>query len=296
MNAYDKITNQIIEALEQGLIPWKQPWMIKAQMPESIYGKAYRGINAFWLGFVAWRKGYEDNRWLTFGAAKARGGKVRKGEKSEAVTLWIETYNHESPCTENDRKKKCNKLGRKGKCKKFLLMRYYSVFNVSQCDDLDITPRTIEPVQEFNPIEEAQQIADNYLSREAIELKTGGAAYYTPSEDTITVPKPERFNSIESYYTTLFHECGHSTGHEKRLNRKDSKSAIHFGDTKYAKEELAAEMTSAFLSAQSGVHSEVEDKQRVAYIQSWLKALRDDKKLVVIAAAQAQKAAEYILQ
>lgn len=294
MNAYEKITNQIIEALDQGIIPWKQPWIIKSQMPQSIHGKAYRGINAFWLGFVAWRKGYKDNRWLTFKAATSKGGRVRKGEKSQAVTLWMETYNHETPCSETNRKKKCNKLGKRGKCKKFLFLRYYSVFNVEQCDGLDIEPIEDKPVHDFSPIEKAQQVVDNYLERESIELKTGSAAYYTPSQDTITVPSTETFKSSASYYTTLFHECGHSTGHETRLNRKDSKEAIHFGDTNYAKEELAAEMTSAFLSADTGVHDDVEDSQVVGYIQSWLKALHNDKKLVVIAASQAQRAADYI--
>jgi antirestriction protein ArdC len=136
---------------------------------------------------------------------------------------------------------------------------------------------------------------NDYLERENISLVNGSAAYYTPSLDQVTVPEMKTFRSIESYYSTLFHECGHSTGHESRLNRKDNKQVVKFGDPIYAQEELVAEMTNAFLGGETGVTSEVEADQRVAYIQSWLKALRNDKKMVVMAAAQAQKAADLIL-
>ena len=174
-------------------------------------------------------------------------------------------------------------------------MRYYSVFNVEQVDDLELKPLPVGIENDFDPIEIAEQVVSDYLTREGIELVNGSEAYNTPSQDQITVPPMKTFRSIESYYSTLFHECGHSTGHESRLNRKDNKVPVKFGDPIYAQEELVAEITNAFVGGVTGVTNEIEADQRVAYIQSWLRALRNDKKLVVTAAAQGQKAADLIL-
>ena len=292
--AYEKITNQIVEALEDGLIPWEKPWNTEADAPRSVHGKKYRGFNAMWLDFVRMRKGYTDCRWITYNQAKKQGCQVRKGEKSTAITLWMQSFNHQSSCPVKKSKLPCQNIG-KGKCSKYLMMRYYSVFNVGQVDDLEIKPLPVGMENNFDPIEIAEQVVSDYLEREGIELATGSEAYYTPSRDQITVPPMKTFRSIESYYSTLFHECGHSTGHESRLNRKDNKVPVKFGDPIYAQEELVAEITNAFVGGVTGVTSEIEADQRVAYIQSWLKALRNDKKLVVIAAAQGQKAADLIL-
>ena len=292
--AYEKITNQIIEALEDGHIPWEKPWNTLGSAPQSVHGKRYRGFNAMWLDFVQNRQGYKDCRWITYNQAKKQGGQVRKGEKSQAVTLWMQSYNHQSSCPVRKSKVACDNIGR-GKCQRYMLLRYYSVFNVEQVDGLELKPLPVAIENDFDPIEAAEQVVNDYLERENISLINGSAAYYTPSLDQVTVPEMKTFRTIESYYSTLFHECGHSTGHESRLNRKDNKQVVKFGDPIYAQEELVAEMTNAFLGGETGVTSEIEADQRVAYIQSWLKALRNDKKMVVMAAAQAQKAADLIL-
>lgn len=292
--AYDKITNQIIEALENGHIPWEKPWAASNNGARSIHGKPYRGFNKMWLEFIAWKLGYSDPRWITFNQAKKMGGQVRKGEKSQAVTLWMEAFNHESSCPVKNTKTKCENIG-KNKCSRYMLMRYFSVFNVEQVDGLDIKPIPTGTVNEFDPIEQAEEIVNSYLEREGIMLATGSEAYYTPAMDSITMPPRETFRSAESYYSTLFHECGHSTGHESRLNRKDNKVPVKFGDPIYAQEELVAEMSNAFIGGVTGVTNEIEGEQRVAYIQSWLRALRNDKKMVVLAAQQGQKAADLIL-
>ena len=294
-SAYDKITNQIIEALEQGEIPWEKPWNTAATAPRSVHGKAYRGLNSFWLGFVASRLGYTDPRWITFSQAKKLGGQVRKGEKSQSVTLWMQSYKHQTSCPAKKSSEQCGNIG-KAKCQKYMLMRYYSVFNVEQVDGLELKPMATAPVNDFDPIEAAMDVVDNYREREGIDIDwKGNQASYSPSLDRVTVPPMNTFRSAESYYSTLFHELGHSTGAKGRLNRKDNKQTIRFGDPVYAQEELVAEITNAFVGAETGVQSEVEADQRVAYIQSWLRALRNDKKMVVIAAAQAQKAADLIL-
>jgi len=292
--AYDKITNQIIEALEDGHIPWEKPWAASNNGARSIHGKPYRGFNKLWLEFIAWKLGYSDPRWITFNQAKKMGGQVRKGEKSQAVTLWMEAFNHESSCPVKNTKTKCENIG-KNKCSRYMLMRYFSVFNVEQVDGLDIKPMPAGIENDFDPIEQAEEIVNSYLEREGITLATGSEAFYTPAMDSITMPRRETFRSAESYYSTLFHECGHSTGHESRLNRKDNKVPVKFGDPIYAQEELVAEMSNAFIGGVTGVTNEIEGEQRVAYIQSWLRALRNDKKMVVLAAQQGQKAADLIL-
>jgi len=293
--AYEKITNQIIEALEQGDIPWEKPWNTLGSAPQSVHGKRYRGFNAIWLDFVQNRQGYKDCRWITYNQAKKQGGQVRKGEKSQAVTLWMQSYNHESSCPVKKSNQPCKNI-RKAKCQRFMIMRYYSVFNVEQVDGLDLKPMDPGTLNDFDPIEAAVEVIADYQEREGIDINwNGDAAYYSPDLDQVTVPNSRTFRSIESYYSTVFHELAHSTGHKSRLNRKDSNKVVRFGDPLYAQEELVAEMTNAFLGGETGVTSEVEADQRVAYIQSWLKALRNDKKMVVMAAAQAQKAADLIL-
>ena len=292
--AYDKITNQIIEALEEGHIPWEKPWAAGNNAARSIHGKLYRGFNKMWLEFIAWKLGYSDTRWVTYNQAKKMGGQVRKGEKSQTVTLWMQSYNHQSSCPVKKSKIPCDNIG-KNKCSRYMLMRYYNVFNVEQVDGLDIKPMPAGIENDFDPIDAAEQVVNDYLEREGIMLATGSEAYYTPAMDAITMPPRETFRSAESYYSTLFHECGHSTGHESRLNRKDNKVRVKFGDPLYAQEELVAEMSNAFIGGVTGVTNEIEGEQRVAYIQSWLKALKNDKKMVVMAAQQGQKAADLIL-
>lgn len=292
--AYEKITNQIIEALEEGHIPWEKPWAAINNGARSVHGKPYRGFNKLWLEFTAAKQGYSDPRWITFNQAKKMGGSVRKGEKSQAVTLWLEAFNHESSCPVKNTKTKCENVGKTG-CSRYMLMRYFSVFNIEQVDGLALKPLPVATVNDFDPIEQAEEIVHSYLEREGILMATGSEAYYVPSLDSITMPERTTFRSAESYYSTLFHECAHSTGHESRLNRKDNKVRVKFGDPVYAQEELVAEMSNAFIGGVTGVTNEIEGEQRVAYIQSWLRALRNDKKMVVVAAQQGQKAADLIL-
>ena len=296
--AYEKITDQIIDALEQGDIPWEKPWSNESMQPRSIHGKAYRGVNAFWLGYVAIRCGYCDPRWVTFNQAKKLGGKVRKGEKAQTVIFWAQSYKHIDNCIANKSNEPCDNL-RKARCQKFLVLRYFNVFNVAQIDGLDleaIKQPTVGEVSQDDVLFAAEEVVQNYNEGSGVAFNWNGSeAFYTPSTDEITVPNKTTFRSIESYYSTVFHEMAHSTGHESRLNRKDNKVVIRFGSTEYAKEELCAEMTNAFLCGHTGINNKIEDDQRVGYIQSWLKALKNDKKLVVTAAAQAQKAADFIV-
>lgn len=272
-SVYEIVTDRIVVKLNEGVIPWLKPWNARTSIPRNLVtGKPYRGINIFVLGMQAYQSPY----WLTFKQAADRGGKIKKGEKGTPVVYW-NYIDVEDKAT--------------GEVKKTPFLRYYTVFNVAQTEGIDAPTDT--PAVEFNPIEEAARIVEGYT--DAPEIKHGFTrACYVPGLDEIRMPLPETFVSPAHYYSVLFHEMGHSTGHEKRLSRRHSTEGRVFGDEKYSREELVAEMTAAFLGAQAGIEIEILDNS-AAYIQSWLKALQNDTKMVVIAAGQAQKAADHIL-
>ena len=310
IDAYEKITGQIIEALEAGYIPWEKPWnrsgLGYSEAPKSWRGQIYRGFNAMLLGFYQDRFGYKDNRWITYAAAKKIGGHVKAGEKSATVTFWSNTFKHGNACKIRGRKGSyriaCDNLGKNLECQKFVTLKYYFVFNVDQCENLDekqvppMDPVDVDAVENtFDPIEAGEAVATAYIEREKLGHVTGSEAFYTPAKDTITMPPKESFKTNNGYYSTLFHELGHSTGHKSRVNRKDGAEQIMFVSTKYAKEELVAELTNAFISDYTGVSNKIEDDQRVAYIGSWLKKFKDDSKMVIVASGQAQKAADLII-
>lgn len=277
-NVYERITARILRQLEEGTVPWRKTWIGGEQgHPRNLAsGHYYRGINPFLLACTP----YESPYWLTFNQAKKLGGCVLKGEKSTPVIFW-KWWEKENSKT--------------GEKEKFPLLRYYNVFNVAQCDLPSDKLPTDAPVPEFDfePIAACVSVVSHMPSPPAIE-HGGVAAAYRPSTDTVQIPKPERFERPEEFYSTLFHELTHSTGHESRLNRPGITSLISFGSRTYSKEELIAEMGATFLCGHCGIENAVIENS-AAYIAGWLRKLRDDNRLVVHAAAAAQKAADYIL-
>jgi antirestriction protein ArdC len=275
MNAhvYEQITERIITLLTQGAVPWQKPWKARTGLPRNFVSqKPYRGINVFLLLAMS----YESPFWLTFRQALQLGGSVRKGEKSCPVIFWKQT-------TFDDKES--------GEPQKIPLLRYYSVFNVAQCDGLKIS---IEPVEtHINGIIKPDEIVEQMPQRP--EIKHGMArAFYSPREDCVGLPVRERFEQAEGYYATLFHELVHATGHESRLNRATITEKAGFGSNPYCKEELIAEMGAAFLCGQAEIAERTIDNS-AAYLHGWLEQLRSDKTLIVQAAAQAQKAVDFIL-
>jgi antirestriction protein ArdC len=268
---YDRITDRITTLLEQGTVPWHKPWKARTGLPRNFVSKnPYRGINVFLLLAMM----YESPFWLTFRQVSQLGGSVRKGEKACPVVFWKQT-------TGEDKKT--------GEEKKKYLLRFYHVFNVSQCDGLKISA---EPVQE-NVIAKPEDIVAG-MPQPPI-LKHGMThAYYSPREDCVGLPPRERFEKTEDYYSTVFHEFVHSTGHEKRLKRSTLTEKSGFGSNPYCKEELIAEMGAAFLCGLAEIGERTIDNS-AAYLNGWLEQLRNDKTLIVQAAAQAQKAADFIL-
>ena len=271
-DAYQVITDRIISLLEEGTVPWHRPWGSPEDFPKNLVsGKEYRGINPFLLSSA----GYESPYWLTFKQAKERGGSVRKGEKGMPCIYWntIEIADTESGETKN-----------RG------FLKRYTVFNVTQCEDVPY-PSVEKVEREFEPIESCEKLVARMSNPPKIE-HDGNDAMYLRSRDIVRMPNAESFESPEHYYSTLFHELVHSTGHEKRLNRLPiSNEALNFG---YAKEELVAEMGAAFLCGRTGLDNKTIDNS-AAYIDSWLGRLRHDSRLVVQAAGKAQKAADYII-
>ena len=270
LDIYEKVTNRVIESLEQGVVPWKKPWTVLP--PQNLNSKRrYSGLNVFLLSLSPYKSPY----WCTFKGAKAAGGSVKKGEKGTTVIFWriLEVDDPQA----------------KGGKKKIPLLRGYTVFNAEQCEDIKIPAGAGE---DFAPVDDADWLIENMPN--APKINHGGDnAYYDPRNDEVTVPDRIRFHSVEGYYGTVFHELIHATGHEDRLNRV--KDWAGFGTDPYAKEELVAEMGASLLSAFSGVTTDDSDySQNAAYIRSWISKLRGDKKLLVSAASQAQKAADYI--
>jgi antirestriction protein ArdC len=275
MNVYEVITERILQKLEQGIIPWKKPWNAQTGFPRNLVtNKEYRGVNVFLLAC----QGYKSPYWLTFRQAQEKGGTIRKGEKSTPIVFWsfIEKENPEN-----------------GKLEETAILRYYSVFNSAQVDGIQVPPQLASIEHEFSAVEAAQAIINNMPNKPEIRYGMKQACYF-PALDEINMPSPEKFETSEEFYSTLFHELTHATGHESRLNRRNNKERRKFGDKQYSIEELIAEMGASFLSAISEIDHVTIDNS-TAYIQGWLKALRNDTRMVIMAAAQAQKAADFIL-
>jgi antirestriction protein ArdC len=279
VDPYQVITDRVITLLEQGIVPWQKPWHGGQTLPRNLAsGREYRGVNVFLLHAMS----YASPFWLTFNQAKELGGTVRRGEKACPVVFW-----------------KWLEAEEIGERKRIPFLRYYSVFNIAQCEGIpaDKIPSLSATRREHTPIAEAERVVSAMPRRP--EIKHGlDRAFYSPGGDFVGMPSPDQFRSGEEYYSVLFHELTHATGHETRSKRKGVSGSdgewSAFGSTPYAKEELVAEMGAAFLCGQAGIVERTLDNS-AAYVGSWLQRLKEDRRLVVHAAAQAQKAADYVL-
>jgi antirestriction protein ArdC len=277
-HAFDVITARVVSLLEAGTVPWRKPWANRFSAPRNLISRRpYRGVNVFLLACAS----YDSPYWLTFRQAKNLGGHVRKGEKGMPVVFWnwLDKVDAET-----------------GKTVEIPFLKLYYAFNVAQCEGLptDKVPSTAAVVERpFSPITACEHVVKGMQNRPEIRHGFTGASY-VPSLDEVRMPAPERFEHAEGYYATVFHELTHATGHASRLNRKGIVETAAFGSDTYGREELVAEMGSAFLCGHAGIETATIDNA-AAYLAGWLRAIRQDNRLVVTAAAQAQKAADYIL-
>ena len=244
-------------------------------------GKPYRGVNVLLL----WSSPYSSPFWLTFKQAQELKGTVRKGEKGTQIVFYKQLQNRENDEQATDEKKE----------RAPFVLCYYTVFNVEQCDGLTL-PQIDQPAttNEIETDETCEAILTGWVNRPALHLTSEHEyrAYYRPSTDSVHIPARSRFVDAPHFYSTVFHELVHSTGHESRLNRT---FGAGFGDELYSKEELIAEMGAAFLCAIAGIANEHTDSNTTAYIQNWISQLQEDNRLIVQAAANAQRAVDSIL-
>jgi len=276
--AYEVITDKILEMLDKGVVPWEKPWQGGGKPKSFSNKKAYRGINHFLLGAVASAEGYKSGYWITPKQAMKQGGNFA-GQKTAPVVFWKWLKIKDKDTQEE---------------KQIPFLKYFRVFNIDQVEGVTAPEEENIIEYEHTPIEEAEKVINLMPNKPEIK-HAGGRAFYRPSDDSVTLPPLELFPKIEGYYSTAFHELSHATGHDCRLGRHGKQQGVAaFGSHEYGKEELVAEMSSAYLCGHCRIEKGTIDNT-ASYIDSWRRAIKADKKLVVNAAAQAQKSADYIL-
>ena len=277
-DVYADVTEKMMDALENGVVPWRKPWTTMGGHRNLASGREYRGINVFLTSLSAMRGGYSYPLWLTMKQANRLGGRVRAGEKGTMVVFWEPRV---------DVRKLDN--GEEEERRRLVFKKYY-LWNVEQISGL-VLPE-LPTAEGASSHEGAERVWKGYADRPLIS-HGGSAAFYAPGLDAIQMPPKATFEGTSAYYQVLFHEAIHSTGAKTRLNRSTLTQAGRFGDANYSQEELVAEMGGAMLLARAGLEPAYENSG--AYLRGWLKAFNEDKRLVVVAAQAAEKAARYVL-
>lgn len=293
VNVYQMVTDRITEELEKGIIPWHKPWsgagLADGGAINYVSRKPYSMLNQMLLG--------REGEYLTFKQIKDLKGNVKKGAKSSMVVFFtMITHGKKKTQDENGNEVEVTTA------KEYLIpvLKYYRVFHIDDCEGIDTKIKADEPIEnEVEPIEAAENIINGYLSREKKlkfqNNKPSDRAYYSPMFDKVVVPMLSQYAIPEEYYSTTFHELTHSTIPPYRCDRKAENDHAFFGNEDYSREELVAELGSAMICNAIGIDCEKAFKNSVAYIQSWLKALKNDNKMIVWAASRAEKAAKYII-
>lgn len=282
MNVYEKITRTIIEQLDKGIIPWQRPWHGTAEGAINyVTRRPYSLLNQMLLG--------RPGEWLTWKQIQERGGHVKKGSEG-GIVVYSDSF------VPKELKGKCDENGESEE-KLIHLLKYYHVFNIADIDGIESKITDI-PVNNLQPNEMAEEIITNYVTREKLKFyndQPSNKAFYSYDCDSVTVPMLGQYKQVEEYYSTCFHEFTHSTMTVNRCNRMAENTGSRFGNQPYAREELVAEIGAAFLISHCHMESNKAFKNTVAYIQSWRNTIAKDNKLIVTAAAKAERAAKYIL-
>lgn len=272
IDIYQEITDKIVAALENGVLPWRRSWNSEIALPRRVNGDAYRGVNVILLWMAEMVNDYQHHVFMTFNQAKSLTARVIKGEKGHPI-IKFGTFSVENEDTGEDEEK--------------IYLKRYTVFNVDQIDGLPERPEKEKTVKQTDKFLEL----DKLIKNTGVDIHTGSfKACYHPDLDRIAMPAKETFNRDVDYYTTFFHELGHWTGHKSRLNRTFGKKKT---SPQYAFEELIAELTSCFVCANYGVPLDIDNS--ASYLDSWLSWLMRDKRYFFRACSQAQKAADFIL-
>lgn len=292
-NVYQMVTDRIVAQLEQGLIPWHKPWtgvgLEDGGAVNYVSRKPYSMLNQMLLG--------REGEYLTFKQIKERGGSIKKGAKAGVVVFFTTTtYTKREEVQEDGSTETVSVM------KEHLMpvLKYYNVFHIDDCEGIESKIKVEEDAgPKISPIESAEKVLNGYVEREKeLQFRNNiptDRAYYSPTLDLISVPILSQYEIAEEYYSTTFHEAVHSTMPENRCNRKSEQKLAAFGSEDYSREELVAEIGSAMLCNNVGIDCEKAFKNSVAYIQGWLKKLKNDNRMIVWAASRAEKAAKYIL-
>lgn len=278
---YAEVTARITEALERGAAPWVRPWKTIGDLGglrNAVSGYQYSGINVMLLGLTMDSSGFADPRWLTYQQARKLGGQVRRGERGTQVVFW-------KPFTI---KAKDDERELEARERTIPFLRCYTVFNVGQCDDLKLPEAVVAPVTE----PDRDVACDDFVGNTGAVVTHGGsvACYRLPPVDAIQMPPLSSFADSGAYYATLFHELIHWTGDASRSPRPFGRT---FGDPDYAREELVAEMGSAFLCQEFRVNGTLQHPE---YLAHWLTVLKTDKRALFQAAAKARQACAFLLR
>lgn len=284
---YEVVTNRIIERLEEGELAWRKTWSGYGLARNYVSGKVYRGINMLWMNFFS---PHTIPYYVTYKQAQELGGNVKKGAKAQQVIYFNVLFKDANDQTLS--REVAETLGNDVKVLKYL--RYYNVFNVEDIEGVDFKINDVRLLPN-EKIERCEQVVRGYLSPPQFTFENRGGAYYSPREDCVNIPPIEQHESAEFFYSTFFHELIHSTGHAKRLNREGVAAFDRFGSERYSLEELVAELGASFLCGLTGIDREPVVENTAAYIQGWLKKLKDDKQFIFKAAAEAQKAVDFIV-
>ena len=306
-SAYEKLTpqrkqlvDQVLANLEKGNLFWTQGWVAAGAPESAVTGKKYRGINNLYLSLVAMAENYGDNRWATFRQMEEKGWTFKKDEEGHTLgkgkSVSVEYYE----MRDKETKRRFDRSVLDGMTfdeqreymdkNVYWLRKFYRVFN---CSLMDGVPAKEMPTIDVNDrIEKAEAILDYWNANESKIVYGGSQAFYRPSTDEVHLPEREKFKSTQSFYDTAFHEIGHSTGHESRLNRDLSGG---FGSQSYAMEELRAEIASIFMAQDLGIEpSEDRLQNNAAYIQSWKDEIKENPNALFTAIADADKIARYV--
>ena len=283
------VADMFVKGLSEEGLNWKQGWATTGELRNAVSNRHYRGLNEFYLKLVSMVHGYKDPRWMTFNQIRDEGYHLEKGSKGAKVEYWFPFDTIKKKGVSFEEKERLIKEGERKKEDFSLVAKYYTVFNG---DNISGLPEIELPKNEIEPSKVLEQISKGMK----VEIYNDGEdrAFYRPSTDDIHLPLPEVFSSDNEYNAVAFHELGHATGHESRLNRDQSGV---FGTSAYAKEELVAEITSAFMAETTGISLEdMNMENHKAYVNGWIASIEDDPEYLMKAISQAHDAADYMQQ
>lgn len=273
---YEVVNDIILSHLEKGVVPWRQTWIGKGIPRNRFTKRVYRGINHILLNLLP----YPTNEFLSFKQVQELHGRIRKGENGHMVIFWkwIEPVQEEQVGIEQD-------------TSKYPYIQYHRVWNIAQCEGISSLEEESE-IKDVKPYDHIEALLASMDDKPKI-LNAERIAYYDPKTDLINVPSMQYFESSDAYYSVLFHELIHSTGHSKRLARKGVIETIRFGSMEYSFEELIAEMGACYLLSDCGIIPD-NFSNNASYLQGWIKKLKSDKYSFIHATVQAQKALDYL--